>query len=130
MDNESPESAAHETPQHDIGLMLHRRAMNQLQRESEKPPRSPKRIALVSIAVLITMSLFMVLLDKGVKVAHRIIDIWTPVIFDVKKVPPPEVPLPPPKSVAPDTNTAYMIKVEPTAPAHSGQTSSVDAKTH
>jgi hypothetical protein len=98
-------------PQQEVGLMLQRRALYRIERESEKPPRSPKRIALVSVAVLITMTLFLVLIDKGVKVAHRIIDIWTPVIFDTKKTEAISASSSSASSINP--STPYMIRVEP-----------------
>lgn len=91
--------------------MLQRRALYRIERDSEKPPRSPKRIALVSVAVLITMSLFLLLMDKSVKVAHRVIDIWAPVIFDAKK---PEATSSSSSSTSSvDPAKPYMIRVEP-----------------
>jgi len=120
MSDEQPKSTGETSdakkPQQEVGLMLQRLALYRLQRESEKPPRSPKRIALVSIAVLITMSLFLVLMDKSVKVAHRVIDIWAPVIFDAKKSEASSSSASSARSI--DPSVPYMIRVEP-SPAQS-----------
>lgn len=121
MSDDQPEKPGDtKNPQHEMGLMLQRRALYRIQRDSEKPPRSLKRIALVSVAVLITMGLFFVLMDKTVKIAHRIIDIWTPLIFDTKK---PEAASSASSSASSvDPSTPYMIRVEPSQ-THNSQSS-------
>ncbi len=120
MSNDQPESSRSDTTssQHDVGLMLQKRALHRLDRANEKPYRSPKRIALVSLAVVVTMSLFLMMIDKGVKVAHHIIDIWTPVIFDNKKPAASET-----QKSAANPSTPYMIKVEPANQSSESQSS-------
>jgi len=123
MSEEQHEKPGDNNPQHEMGLMLQRRALYRIERDSEKPPRSPRRIALVSVAVVITMGLFLLLIDKGVKVAHRIIDIWTPVIFESKN---PEATSSSSSSTSSvDPSKPYMIRVEPRG---SGNQSSVQSQ--
>jgi len=117
-DEQSDKASDSSRRQHEVGLMLQRRALYRMDRESEKPPRSPKRIALVSVAVLITMTLFLMLIDKGVKVAHRIIDIWTPVIFDTKKPAATSSSSSSSSVSSVDPSTPYMIRVEPRTPVN------------
>jgi hypothetical protein len=123
-------SGTESTSQQDMGLMLQRRALYELERANAKPYRSPKRIALVSLAVAVTMCLFLLFLDKSVKVAHHVIDIWAPVIFDTKKAGPMPLDISPPPQSANTASTsseaAYMIKVVPASQQSS--TSSQRAK--
>lgn len=131
MADEQPENSSDASKsQHDMGLMLQRRALHQMERANEKPPRSPKRIALVSLMVVATMCLFLLLVDKGVKVTHRIIDIWTPVIFDTQKTKPksPEVKPPQPGSTSSSSEAAYMISVEPATSTQSSKSSDYSTK--
>ena len=121
-DQPTTESSNSQTPsQQEMGLMLQRRALYQMERAKEKPPRSPKQIALVLMVVVITMSLFLAFVDKGVKVAHRVIDIWTPVILEANK---PAAPTAAASASSSESGSAYMIKVEPTPPAPANTSSS------
>lgn len=128
MTSEQPttETSTPASPQHDMGLMLQRRALHQMERANEKPPRNPRRIALVSLMVVATMCLFLLFIDKGVKVTHRIIDIWTPVIFDTQKgkPTPSDIKPAPQDSSASSSEAAYMISVESSAPNQGTQSSS------
>ena len=110
--SEQPDKPAEtNNPQHDVGLMLQRRALHRLQRDSEKPVRSPKQIAIAAVAALVTICLLLLLIDRSVKVTHRVIDIWTPVIFDTKK---PEATSSSSSSTSSiDPAKPYMIRVEP-----------------
>jgi len=114
-DDDKPEASTNANhPQQDIGLMIQRRALYRLQRESEKPPRSPKRIIMVSLAVLVTMSLLLLLVDRSVRVMHRVMDIWVPVILDVKK-PAQQSSSSSSSMTSIDPSVPYMIRVEPGA---------------
>jgi ABC-type phosphate/phosphonate transport system permease subunit len=102
-----------------IGELIQQRALHGLERANAKPYRSPRRIALTVVAVVIIMFLFLFVMDSGVKVMHRVIDIWAPVIFDTNKT---EVkPTPKPKN---DPDAAYMIKVVPSAQQSSASSQS------
>jgi ABC-type phosphate/phosphonate transport system permease subunit len=129
-DEQSEKLSDEHNSQHEMGLMLQRRALHQMERASEKPPRDPRRIALVSLMVVVTMCLFLLFIDKGVKVTHRIIDIWAPVIFETKKPALSPVESPPPQqgSSASSSEAAYMISVEPAAPAQSSQSKNQNTK--
>jgi len=121
----APEDSGTATPpQHDMGLMLQRRVLHELERANAKPYRSPKRIAMVSLAVAVTMCLFLLFLDKSVKVAHHVIDIWAPVIFETKVASKPAIEAAKP---ATDLTTPYMISVVPSA-TQSSSASSQKAK--
>ncbi|MES1192240.1 MAG: hypothetical protein ABUS47_14310 [Steroidobacter sp.] len=120
--NEDPaasDKSDHATnPQQDMGLMLQKRAQYRLERASEKRYRSPAYIAIRTLFVAIVIGLFLLLIDKGIKVTHKIIDIWTPVLFDAKKPP-----LPKPKS-ATNADKPFMVKVEPGSQSSSRSASS------
>lgn len=98
--------------------MLQKRAQYRLERASEKRYRSPAYIAIRTLFVAIVIGLFLLLIDKGIKVTHKIIDIWTPVLFDAKKPP-----LPKPKS-ATNADKPFMVKVEPGSQSSSRSASS------
>ena len=124
MNSEPPESNTSdpESSAPGIGSLIQERALKGLERANAKPYRSPRRILLTMLAVIVTMSLFLSLMDAGVKVTHRVIDIWAPVIFDSKK--------PVAKSQKPvtDPTAPYMIKVEPSMSQSSAQTSSASSQ--
>lgn len=87
--------------------MLQKRAQYRLQRASEKRYRSPGYNAARIAFVVVVIGLLLLGVDKGVQVMHKILTIWTPVIFDAKK------PLPPKPQSITNTDKPYMIKVEP-----------------
>ena len=135
MSEQQPENSSDAgESQRQMGLMLQRRALYQMERAKDKARHSPKQIALVSIAVLITMCLFLAFIDKGVKVAHHIMDIWTPVVVDAYKKKPPSAvtassaPTTISSSQSSQAEAAYMIRVEPVAPVQSSQSSSQNTK--
>ncbi len=121
MSSEPEPTKSNSTSVPDIGQLIQARALINLERANAKPYRSPRRIVLTVLAVLITMTLFLMFINAGVKVTHRIIDIWTPVIFDTKK-PAAESQKP---TADPNTNpnAAYMISVVPSTSSSSSSSS-------
>ena len=97
--------------------MLQKRAQYRLQRASEKRYRSPGYNAARIAFVVVVIGLLLLGVDKGVKVMHEILTIWTPVIFDAKKPP-----LPKPQSTT-NAGKPFMVKVEPTSQSSSQSSS-------
>jgi len=122
MSDEQPNNSSNAgKPQQEVGLLLQRRALYRLERDSEKPPRSPKRVIIASIAALVVLCLLLLLIDRSVKVMHRVMDIWAPVILDVKK--PTQQSSSSSSMTSVDPSVPYMIRVEPSAPKQSAQSS-------
>lgn len=104
--------------------MLQKRAQHRLERASEKRYRSPGYNVARIAFVVVVMGLLLLGVDKGVKVTYRIIQIWSPVIFDAKKPPPPKPQ--PGQQPAANVDKPFMVKVEPGNQSSSGQSSASD----